>query len=101
MCKKNLLQIEFAGGCIAFDVKLYGFQACENFQKILRTAKDEAVEEAENATAEAVRSAMSSVAAPVVTQPAASSGADELMKYAELLEKKLITDTILLLKSIF
>lgn len=91
--RKTLFQIEFAGGCIAFEVKLYGFQACESFQKMLRTAKDNAVEEAENAAAEAVRSAVSAVAAvPAAPQPAASSAADELMKYAELLEKKLITE---------
>lgn len=91
--RKTLFQIEFAGGCIAFNVKLYGFQACESFQKMLRTAKDNAVEEAENAAAEAMRSAVSAVAAvPAAPQPAASSAADELMKYADLLEKKLITE---------
>ena len=89
--KSNILKIEFAGGCIAFKLKFYSEAECNNFQKQLRIAKDAAIEESENAAANAMLSAVQSIQQPVVQQPA-SGGADELMKYAQLLEKGLMTE---------
>jgi len=88
----NLLKIEYAGGCIGFDIAWFPMKECNYYQKQLRLAKDKAVEEAENATANAVTNAMSQMAA--VAQPvavSASSNADELFKYADLMDKGLIT----------
>jgi hypothetical protein len=93
----NLLRVEYAGGCIGFDVVWFPMQEADTYQKQLRLAKDKAIEEAESATANAVTSAMSqfaavqpvAVAAPVAA--ASASSAQELMQYADLLEKGLIT----------
>lgn len=88
----NLLKIEYAGGCIGFDIAWFPMAECTTYQKQLRLAKDKAVEESENATANAVTSAMSqmAVAQPVASVPA-TSNADELFKYADLMDKGLIT----------
>lgn len=102
--RTNILQIEFAGGVIAFNVKFYSYSECENFQKKLRQAKDKAVEEAEQASARAIQAAVLQImpqdsapstqtASSVLSPQPASSSADELLKYAELLEKGLITET--------
>jgi hypothetical protein len=101
----TLLKVEYAGGAIGFDIRWFDNKECNQYQKQLRLAKDRAVEEAENSTANAVTSAMSqfasavsqpvgvgqpvAVAAPIAAAPVSS--ADELMKYAGLLEKGLIT----------
>ncbi|MBP3856682.1 MAG: SHOCT domain-containing protein [Ruminiclostridium sp.] len=86
--KTTLLKIDFAGGCIAFDIKLYNRAEVDTFQRNIRIAKDNALKEEENRSANAIRSAMSAM--PQQSAPAASS-ADELMKYASMLEKGLIT----------
>ena len=87
--KTTFLTINYAGGSIAFRIGLYSSQECENFQKMLRIAKDKVVEEAENATANTMREAM----ATVVAQPqAAISSADELAKYAQLYKDGLISE---------
>lgn len=86
--KTTLLKIDFAGGCIAFDIKLYNHTEVDAFQRNIRIAKDNALKEEENRSANAIRSAMSAM--PQQAAPA-SSGADELMKYASMLEKGLIT----------
>ena len=88
--KMTLLKIDFAGGCIAFNIKWYPPAECDAFQRSLRMAKDNAQREEENRSANAMRAAMSAVAMPQQGAPAAS-GADELMKYASMLEKGLIT----------
>lgn len=89
LSKKTLLSINYAGGNIAFDINWYPRQEGENFQKMLRIAKDNAVEEAQNAAANAVRTAMSNIA----PQPqAAASTADELAKYAQLYKDGLISE---------
>lgn len=88
--KMTLLKIDFAGGCIAFNIKWYPPAECDAFQRSLRMAKDNAQREEENRSANAMRAAMSAVAMPQQAAPAAS-GADELMKYASMLEKGLIT----------
>lgn len=89
--RRNLLKIEFAGGCIAFKVKLYSASDCTNFQKQLSIAKDNAIEEAENAAANAMRSAMQGIQMPVAAPQTVAGGADELLKYAQLVEKGLMT----------
>lgn len=87
--RKTFLTINYAGGCIAFDVNWYPRQEGEYFQRMLRIAKDNAIEEAENATANTMREAM----ATVVAQPqAAVSSADELAKYAQLYKDGLISE---------
>lgn len=89
LVRKTLLKINYAGGYIAVPLSWYPAQEGENFQKMLRIAKDNAIEEAENATANAVRTAMSNIA----PQPqAAASTADELAKYAQLYKDGLISE---------
>jgi hypothetical protein len=92
MTRINLLKVEYAGGCIGFDIRWFPMQEAETYQKQLRLAKDKAIEEAENATANAVTSAVSQITAvqPVAVAAPASS-AQELMQYADLFEKGLIT----------
>jgi len=94
MSKINILQIEYAGGCIGFDINWFPTSESTEYQKQLRLAKDKAIEEAESATANAVTAAVSQIAAiqpAAVAAAPASSNADELVKYAELFEKGLIT----------
>lgn len=91
----TLLKIEYAGGCIGFNIRWFPMEESTYYQKQLRIAKDKAIEEAESATANAVTAAFSQMVQPVA-QPAAvaaapASSADELIKYADLLEKGLIT----------
>lgn len=85
LLRKTLFRIEYAGGCIAFDVSLYAKAEMDDFQKQLRRAKDLAEE----------TSTYSAVAAPP-NQAAAQSSAptsvpDDLRKYAELLKDGLIS----------
>lgn len=88
--KVNLIAIQFAGGEIAFDIRWFPEQEIADFQKQLRLAKDKAIEEADNAVANKLQEAVSSVA---VTQETSQtfSVADELVKYGDLLSKGLIT----------
>ena len=80
--RKTLFRIEYAGGCIAFNVSFYAKAEIDDFQKQLRRAKDMA-EECANVIVKPME-------APVetVTQ---NSAADDLRKYAELLKEGLIT----------
>ena len=87
--RMSVLTIMFGGGGIAFPLNWFPRQEIDNYQKMLRIAKDQAVEEAENATANAVREAMANAqSAP----QAASSSADELAKYAQLYKDGMITE---------
>lgn len=96
--RKTILTISYAGGCIAFDINWYSKEESDGFQKMLRIAKDKAVEDAENATANAMREVVSSVVgAPVqpvqsVQPQAPASNADELMKYAQLFKDGLLSE---------
>lgn len=87
--KMSVLTIMFGGGGIAFPLNWFPRQEIDNYQKMLRIAKDQAVEEAENATANAVRAAMENAQS---AQQAASSAADELAKYAQLYKDGMITE---------
>jgi hypothetical protein len=95
--KVTVLKIEYAGGCIGFDINWFPREESMHYQKQLRITKDKAIEESENITANAVTAAMSQMAAvqpvavgaPVAAAPVSS--ADELIKYADLLEKGLIS----------
>ncbi|SFM51352.1 hypothetical protein SAMN03159341_1416 [Paenibacillus sp. 1_12] len=83
--RHNLFEIAFAGGKIAFDTNLYDKTEIDDFQKQLRRAKDHIVE-----------SAHSQVAAAAASQVPAETNsklgiADEIKKYSELLQQKLIT----------
>lgn len=96
--RKTILTISYAGGCIAFDINWYSKEESEGFQKMLRIAKDKAVEDVENATANAMREVMSNVVGTPV-QPVQSvqpqtpvSTADELMKYAQLYKDGLLSE---------
>lgn len=88
--KINLIAIQFAGGEIAFDIRWFSEEEIADFQKQLRLAKDKAIEEADNAVANKLQEAVSSV---TVGQQSAQSNsvADEIAKYGDLLEKGLIT----------
>ena len=91
----TLITIEFAGGCIAFNVRWFPHSEVDNFQRQLRIAKDRAIEEAEQASANAIKEAMASaVTQQAAPAPAAApvSSADELKKYAELFKDGLITE---------
>lgn len=87
--RMNLIAIQFAGGEIAFNISWFPEKEIADFQKLLRLAKDKAIEEADNAVANKLQEAVSS--ATVDRQSVSSSVADELIKYGELLEKGLIT----------
>lgn len=87
--RKTMITIMFGGGGIAFPLNWYPAQEGEIFQRMLRIAKDEAVEEAENATARTMREVMSNVA---VQQQSLASSADELAKYAQLYKDGLISE---------
>ena len=80
--RRTLFRIEYAGGCIAFDVSFYAKAEIYDFQKQLRRAKDFAEE---TATIKTV-----TVDAPVQA-PAQSSVPDDLRKYADLLKEGLIS----------
>lgn len=80
--RKTLFRIEYAGGCIAFNVSFYSKAEIDDFQKQLRRAKDMA-EESNN-----VKLIPTETSVEPVTQ---SSAADDLRKYAELLKEDLIT----------
>ena len=91
--RKTLLTISYAGGCIAFDINWYPKRESDSFQKMLRIAKDKAVEEAENATANAMRDVISTVTAqPAMNVQPQVSNADELVKYAQLYKDGLLSD---------
>ncbi|MBE7047609.1 MAG: SHOCT domain-containing protein [Ruminococcaceae bacterium] len=80
--RKTLFRIEYAGGCIAFDVSFYAKAEIDDFQKQLRRAKDSAEE---TATIKTV-----AVETPVQA-PTQSSVPDDLRKYADLLKEGLIS----------
>lgn len=80
--RKTLFRIEYAGGCIAFNVSFYAKAEIDDFQKQLRRAKDMA-EDNNN-----VKVIPTEASVEPVTQ---SSIADDLRKYAELLKEGLIT----------
>lgn len=88
--KINLIAIQFAGGEIAFDIRWFSEEEIADFQKQLRLAKDKAIEEADNAVADKLQAAVSSVSAGQQTSQV-TSVADEIAKYGDLLEKGLIT----------
>ncbi len=77
----------FGGGGIAFPLNWFPRQEIDNYQKMLRIAKDNAVEEAENATANAMRG----VIANSVPQNSASP-ADELAKYAQMYKDGVLSE---------
>ena len=87
--KRIVLTIMFGGGGIAVPLNWYSAREGEDFQRMLRISKDNAVEEAENAAANAMREVMANTA----PQPqAAVSAADELAKYAQLYKDGLISE---------
>jgi hypothetical protein len=86
--RKNLFEISFAGGKIAFDTNFYDKFEIDDFQKQLRRAKDHIAESSPN------RAEAAAPTAPEPASPISEAGigiADELKKYAELLDQKLIT----------
>ena len=80
--RKTLFRIEYAGGCIAFNVSFYAKSEIDDFQKQLRRAKDMAEEST------AIKSATTESPMDIPTQ---NSSVDDLRKYAELLKDGLIT----------
>lgn len=80
--RKTLFRIEYAGGCIAFNVSFYAKAEIDDFQKQLRRAKDMA-EESTN-----IKVIPTETPIETVTQ---NNAADDLRKYAELLKEGLIT----------
>lgn len=80
--RKTLFRIEYAGGCIAFDVSFYAKAEIDDFQKQLRRTKDFSEE---TSTIKTV-----TVDAPVQTATQ-NSVPDDLRKYADLLKDGLIS----------
>ena len=79
--RKTLFQIQYAGGCIAFDVSYYAKAEIDDFQKQLRRTKDLAEESTPKIT----------VAESPVQPSTQNSVPDELRKYADLLKEGLIS----------
>ena len=80
--RKTLFRIEYAGGCIAFDVSFYAKADIDDFQKQLRRVKDFVEETA----------TIKTVAVETPTQaPVPNSVPDDLRKYADLLKDELIS----------
>lgn len=80
--RKTLFRIEYAGGCIAFDVSFYAKAEIDDFQKQLRRTKDFAEETA----------TMRTVTVDAPEQNAnPNSVPDDLRKYADLLKEGLIS----------
>lgn len=77
---KTLFRIEYAGGCIAFDVSFYAMAEVQDFQKQIRRAKDYAEQDTIVKTKELTNSTSVSNSSP-----------DDLRKYAELLKDGLIS----------
>lgn len=80
--RKTLFNIEYAGGCIVFNVSFYSKAEIDDFQKQLRRAKDMAEESTSLKTV--------TMDNPV-DNTAPINSADDLRKYAELLKDGLIT----------
>lgn len=79
--RKTLFRIEYAGGCIAFNVSYYAKAEIDDFQKQLRRAKDLAEESASKVTV---------TESPM--QPSTQNNVpDDLRKYADLLKEGLIS----------
>ena len=80
--RKTLFRIEYAGGCIAFDVSFYAKAEIDDFQKQLRRVKDFAEETA----------TIKTVAVETPTQaPSQNDTPNDLRKYADLLREGLIS----------
>ena len=77
LTRKNLFQITFAGGQIAFNTAWYSSKELENFQKLLRQAKDHSVK--------------SSPAPQAMPHKEISTLSDDLREYAELLKYGYLT----------
>lgn len=89
--RMNLFEISFAGGKIAFNTNMYDKSEMDDFQKQLRRAKDHIME---SAATKAESAAPAAANAPEPSSPVSAAGvgiADELKKYAELLDQQLIT----------
>lgn len=82
--RKTFFEIQYAGGRIAFNVSYYALAEIEDFQKMLRRAKDLA----ESAVTEPTRSLAKSFQEQ---SNQTVDKADELRKYAKLLEDGLIS----------
>lgn len=80
--RKTFFRIEYAGGCIAFDVSFYAKAEIDDFQKQLRRVKDLAEE----------TTTIKTVAVDTPVQaPTQNSAPDDLRKYADLLKEGLIS----------
>lgn len=88
--KISLITIQYAGGELAFNINWFPQQEIADFQRQLRLAKDKAIEESENAVANKFTQAISSMNY-LQGQSIQYNSADELMKYADLLQRGLIT----------
>lgn len=86
--KVSMITIQYAGGEIGFDKKWFTQQEIDLFEKQIRVAKDRAIEASDNAVANKLQEAVSTL-----TQSATSSSskADELSKLADLLAKGAIS----------
>lgn len=86
----SLVFIQYAGGEIAIDIRWFSEQEIKDFQKQLRLAKDKVMEVSENAIAYRVSDFINELYT-LQSQTVQMSRADELIKYAELLQKGMIT----------
>lgn len=79
--RRTLFRIEYAGGCIAFNVSYYAKAEIDDFQKQLRRTKDLAEESISKI----------SVTEPPIQPSAQNTLPDDLRKYADLLKDGLIS----------
>lgn len=79
--RKTMFQIQYAGGCIAFNVSYYAKAEIDDFQKQLRRAKDLAEESTAKVT----------VSESPIQPSTQNSTPDDLRKYADLLKDGLIS----------
>lgn len=80
--RKTLFRIEYAGGCIAFNVSFYAKAEIDDFQKQLRRAKDMTEEST------AISDSALEIGEDVSTK---TKTVDDLRKYNELLKDGIIT----------
>ncbi len=88
--RKTFFEIQYAGGRIAFDVSFYALAEIEDFQRMLRRTKDLA--EVGSSMAEGTMyEAKQAMATEQATSVSVPDKAEELRKYAKLLEEGLIS----------
>lgn len=83
--KRSIFKIDYAGGSVGFDLRLISYSEAEQFNRSLRTCKDNAIKRSQTMFAAVTVPPQQSYPSSAV------STAEELTKYNELLAKGVIT----------